>query len=383
MLWVLAFFFFSYGMLHAYFFLKVEIAFRLPRTVLLTLAAFLMLMILSVILIRFLERNDHVLAARLLGMVGYPWIALVFWFCVFGLTLDAWNLLMRVSARVVPWMRKLSLAARPAIYVIAAGVAIAAALSLAEANRIRVREIGIQTPLLPKGSAPVRLAQISDLHLSIHRGPRLLRQVFDKLNEIKPDAIVSTGDLVDSDFPHIEDLAKPLSKLNPPLGKFAVLGNHEYYWKEKASLAFHRLAGFRILRQDAIRIAPAVVLAGVDDRAGRYTRQTCLDDEDVALDSTPRDAFVILLKHQPLARKNSIGRFDLQLSGHIHDGQVLPFQLVIRFLYHYLCGTYRLSPRSLLNVSRGIGTWGPPMRLGAQPEICLITLEPAAKQGGG
>jgi predicted MPP superfamily phosphohydrolase len=157
------------------------------------------------------------------------------------------------------------------------------------------------------------------------------------------------------------------------------LPDHEYYWREKASLAFHRLAGFRILRQDATRIAPAVVLAGVDDGAGRYTSQTCLDDENAALDLAPRDSFVILLKHQPLVRKKSIDRFDLQLSGHIHGGQIFPFQLVIHFLYPYASSMHRFGSRSLLNVSRGVGTWGPPMRLRAQPEICLITLEPAAK----
>ena len=336
-------------------------------------------MFISVILIRVLERADHVTAARLLGLIGYPWVALIFWFCVLAILTDAWNLAMRMSAKVVPFSLKLVLPAKPTLCVLGAMVALAALLGLIEANRIGVREISLQTSLLPKGSAPIRLAQISDLHLSIHRGPRLLRQVLDKLNGIKPDVIVSTGDLVDSDFPHIEDLAKPLSELNPPLGKFAVLGNHEYYWNEKASLAFHRLAGFRILRQDAARIAPAVVLAGVDDGAGRYTRQTCLDDEDAALDSAPRDAFVILLKHQPLVRENSIDRFDLQLSGHIHGGQIFPFQLAIRFLYPYSAGMHRFGSRSLLNVSRGVGTWGPSMRLRARPEICLITLEPAAQ----
>jgi uncharacterized protein len=379
MFWVLAAFFFSYGMLHAYFFLKVQLAFRLPRAALLMLAAFLLLMIFSVILIRSLELHDHVLGARLLGMIGYPWIALIFWFCVFGLILDAWNLL----ARVVPRMRRLSLSARAAIYVTVAALAIAAAFSLVEANRVRVREISIQTPLLPPGTPPLRLAQISDLHLSIHRGPRLLRKVVDMLNELRPDVIVSTGDMVDSDFPHIQDLAKELSELKPPLGKYAVFGNHEFYWNEERSLAFHQLAGFRVLRQDIALLTPAVVLAGVDDPAGHYTQQNCFDDEDRALAAATRDAFIILLKHQPMARASSIGRFDLQLSGHVHDGQVFPFHLVIRMLYPYLCGTYRLGPRSLLNVSRGVGTWGPPMRLGARPEICVITLEPALRGDRG
>jgi predicted MPP superfamily phosphohydrolase len=102
----------------------------------------------------------------------------------------------------------------------------------------------------------------------------------------------------------------------------------KYYWREPASLAFHQLAG-------------------VDDRAGRYTHQNCFDDENRTFDAAPRDAFIILLEHQPQAREDSTGRFDLQLSGHVHDDQICPFQLVVRFLYPYLCGTYRLGPRSL------------------------------------
>jgi uncharacterized protein len=379
MWFVFAFFFVSYGALHAYLFLKVRRAFDLSRAAVVALAVFLLAMFISIILIRVAERADHVTAARLLGLIGYPWVALIFWFCVLEILSDAWNLAMRISAKAVPFSLRLVFPTKPTLCVLGAVVTLAALFGLIEANRIGVREIRLQTSLLPKGSAPIRLAQISDLHLSIHRGPRLLRHVLDLLNEIKPNAILSTGDLVDSDFPHIEDLAKSLSELNPPLGKFAVLGNHEYYWRENASLAFHRLAGFRILRQDAARIAPAVVLAGVDDGAGRYTRQTCLDDEDAALDLAPRDSFVILLKHQPLVSENSIDRFDLQLSGHLHGGQIFPFQLAIRFLYPYLAGVHRLGSRSLLNVSRGVGTWGPSMRLRARPEICLITLEPAVR----
>ena len=378
MLWVVAFFFFSYGMLHAYLFLKMQLAFRLPRPVLVATAIFLMLMVFAIILIRLLERHDHVLGARWLGMVAYPWIAIVFWFCVLGLALDTWTLLIRILGRLVPRARGGVLAARPAFYVVAAGVAIAVAAGVVEANRISVREISIQTPRLPAHTPPIRLAQISDLHLSIHRGPRLLDRVIGMLNEIRPDVIVSTGDLVDSEFRHIAPLADILAEVRAPLGKYAVLGNHEHYWGEPGALAFHQRAGFRLLREQTVHIAPTVVLAGVDDRAGRYTHQNCFDDESKPLDAAPRDAFLILLKHQPLVREASIDRFDLQLSGHVHDGQLFPFQLVIRVLYPYLCGTYCFSPRSILNVSRGIGTWGPRMRLGARPEICVITLSPTA-----
>ncbi len=378
MLWVIAFFFFSYGMLHAYLFLKMQLAFRLPRPVLVAAAAFLMLMVFGIILIRLLERQDHVLGARWLGMAVYPWIAIIFWFCVLGLALDTWNLLIRILGRLVPKARRCVLAARPAFYAVAAGVAIAATAGVVEANRISVREISIQTPRLPANTPPIRLAQISDLHLSIHRGPRLLDRVIKRLNEIRPDILVSTGDMVDSEFRHIGPLADVLAEIHAPLGKYAVLGNHEHYWGEPGVLAFHRRAGFRLLREETVHITPTVVLAGVDDRAGRYTRQNCFDDESKPLDAAPRDAFLILLKHQPLVREASIGRFDLQLSGHVHDGQLFPFQLVIRVLYPHLCGTHRYGPRSILNVSRGIGTWGPPMRLGARPEICVITLAPTA-----
>ena len=379
MFWMLLFFLFSYGMLHAYLFMKVQLAFRLPRPVLIALGAFLMLMVFSVILVHTLEQNDHIRSARLLGGIAYPWIALIFWFSVSSLTLDAWNLLMRTAARGVPWLNKLRFPPKPALCVVTAGVIIASMLGWREASQITVREINIQTPLLPAGTSPIRLAQISDLHLSVHRGPQLLRRLIDQLNKIHPDAIVSTGDLVDSDVHDIENLAHELATLRVPLGKYAVLGNHDFYAKESSSLAFHQLAGFRVLRQDATHIAPSVVLAGVDDPAGRSTRQHFFGDERKTLAAAQRDAFIILLKHQPLALGSSIGRFDLQLSGHVHDGQIFPFQWIVRLLYPHLSGTYRLGPRSLLNVSRGVGTWGPPLRLGARPEICVITLEPAAK----
>jgi len=124
-------------------------------------------------------------------------------------------------------------------------------------------------------------------------------------------------------------------------------------------------------------VAPALVIGGVDDPAGLQTGQPCFPNESRVRGQRPGQAFTILLKHQPLVLPETLGLFDLQLSGHLHGGQIFPFQVFLRLLYPFGRGAYRLGDRSLLYVSCGAGTWGPPMRLLARPEVTLFVIEPA------
>lgn len=87
-----------------------------------------------------------------------------------------------------------------------------------------------------------------------------------------------------------------------------------------------------------------------------------------------KDRFTLLLKHRPLIDKESVGLFDLQLSGHVHKGQIFPFSLLTKFYYDFYAGFAKLSDTSSLYVSRGSGTWGPPIRFLAPPEITVIEL---------
>ena len=97
-------------------------------------------------------------------------------------------------------------------------------------------------------------------------------------------------------------------------------------------------------------------------------------DEVLLLNSQHQSATVILLKHQPRIADAAVGTFDIQLSGHTHGGQVFPFSLFIRLFYRYGPGLHYLAEGSQLFVSRGTGTWGPPLRLASPPEVVLLTL---------
>ena len=116
------------------------------------------------------------------------------------------------------------------------------------------------------------------------------------------------------------------------------------------------------------------MLVGVDDPAVRWRDRNADVSELPLLPPGETDDVVVLLKHQPTVDPAAVGRFDLQLSGHTHGGQVFPFLWFTRLFYDYGPGLHDLGDGSLLYVSRGTGTWGPPFRLAAPPEVTLVEL---------
>jgi predicted MPP superfamily phosphohydrolase len=197
-----------------------------------------------------------------------------------------------------------------------------------------------------------------------------------EIRALAPDLILSTGDFVDSSVRNVAPLADAWATLSPPLGKYAILGNHEFYTGVADAVALHQEAGFQLLRASGVNVNEALSLYGVDDPAGQYLGLADFTSEAQLPLHAPRARFTILLKHQPRINPFSIGRFDLQLSGHTHGGQVFPFHLVARLIYPFTTGHFDIGQHSHLYVSRGTGTWGPPLRFLAPPEITVITLSP-------
>jgi predicted MPP superfamily phosphohydrolase len=234
--------------------------------------------------------------------------------------------------------------------------------------------VNITTPKLASGR--VTIAQISDLHLGIMLGEGFLDRVLAKLRELKPDIVVATGDIVDGQGDNLAALARHFQSYAPPLGAYAVTGNHETYVGLENSLRFLRNAGFTVLRGDAAK-AGGIVLVGVDDPSAANSGQQAGLDTGKALPQITADDFIVLLKHQPVVDGGQ--PFDLQLSGHIHGGQIFPFVYLTRLAYGVHTGLTELANGRRLYVSRGAGTWGPPIRLFAPPEITLITIASANK----
>ncbi|MEW5770009.1 MAG: metallophosphoesterase [Pseudomonadota bacterium] len=334
-------------------------------------------MTLAPILLWPLEHCDCRLLVGAFAALVYGWMGASFLFFWLALALDAWRLPARLFRLPVP-------RPRPAFLGVAAAVMALSAYGVHEALNPRVERIEIVSDQLPPGTGRVRIALISDVHLGVTMGPRRLPTILERIKALDPDILVSTGDMVDGSALHLEGSAARFAAIQPRFGKYAVMGNHEQYRGLAMSLAFHEQAGFRVLRGEAVEVLPGLLIAGVDDPGhggpGVVARGGADTTDDAALLARlPAGKFVLFLKHQPVPPTDALAHLDLQLSGHTHGGQIQPFYWLTRLRYSLGPGLHALPGGGRLYVSRGSGTWGPPMRVLAPAEITLIELVPARR----
>ena len=365
-------FFSLYGAAHVYAFLKARAALGFRFKGGLSLVLLMLLMVLSPALIRILERGGHPLAARLLAYTGYTWLGVFFLFLSLSLLIDLFRLLIFLGeiARKKGFPA-LSLSTRAAFFVpLFLSVALAI-LGYFEALDIHPEKIVFQSPKIPREMGRLRIAQVSDVHLGMIVRETRLSRILRPVKEFEPDILVSTGDLVDGQASDLASITPLLREIRPRYGKFAVVGNHEYYGGLGQSLQVLKNAGFTLLRGKRVDVA-GISIAGADDPAGEYFGLHRDIPDSQLLSSTFPGRFVLFLKHRPLVERDALSLFDLQLSGHTHTGQIFPFTLLTR-LYYRLDSGY-LAKGAYLYVSGGAGTWGPPIRLLAPAEVTLIEL---------
>lgn len=239
----------------------------------------------------------------------------------------------------------------------------------------RVRHLSIHIGKPAANMKEMTIVVASDIHLgTIIRNSRL-QYLVDKINSLKPDLILFPGDMVDEDVSTVmeQNMAARLRKLKAPLGIYAATGNHEYFGGVKEAVNYIGQGGVTVLQDRAVKIAGAFYLIGRKDlianrfEGGRKPLAEILKDIDKNLP-------LILMDHQPFhleeAQQNSI---DLQISGHTHNGQLFPFNLLTKRIYEKSWGFLRKG-NTQYYVSCGVGTWGPPIRLGSRPEIVKIQL---------
>lgn len=327
------------------------------------------LMILAPMAVRLLDRNGFNAAARTLAWVGYSWMGMLFLAFSLLAIVGLWHLLALALRGVRPSLPLLSPYGPACSGLVLLAVLAAGIYGFYEAANLRVEKVVLSTDKLPAASRPLRLVQVSDVHLGLLHREEALAPIISRLQELKPDLLVATGDMVDAQMDHLDGLHEMWQRIDPPLGKYAVTGNHEYHAGVDQAVAFHQRSGFRVLRGEAVTVGGLVTLVGVDDPAGKSSQ-----NETALLREGSNDLFTILLKHRPRFDDKSAGLFDLQLSGHAHRGQIFPFNLLTGVEYPLQDGIYELAGGGLLYTSRGTGTWGPPMRVGSPPEITLFEI---------
>ena len=356
-----------YGGINFYFFFRARSVLHFSGPLQVLLLVLLILLILAPAVVRTLESLHCEQAARFVACVGYIWMAFVFLFFVLSVSLELVRFLHKL---MVPETGTLTLKA----VTFSLSVLLSAGLVVygcVDARRIRVKNLQIPVQQVLPGNGKLRIVQISDVHVGIIIRNDRLTPILEKIREAKPDILVSTGDLLDGELDNIMMDAERFTAIPAPAGKFAVLGNHEYYAGVSRSIEFTEAAGFQLLR-DEVAQASGITIFGEDDITGRKPGSTQKSAAFLKELAEKQDGFVLLLKHQPHIRETA--NFNLQLSGHTHGGQLFPFGFIVKLYFPRIYGLHTLAENKLLYISRGTGTWGPPVRIFAPPEITVIDL---------
>jgi predicted MPP superfamily phosphohydrolase len=339
-----------------------------------------------------LPRVIGVTASTWFAWPGYLWFALVFYLFMILLVLEPVRLALRGWTRRPPsvesdaedspaassavnrrvFLARASAAAAGAASVGVVGFGVATALGPPDLLRVPVR-----LRRLDPAFNGFRIAVVSDIHLGPLSGRAHTERIVRMINETEPDLVAIVGDLVDGTVEELGPAAEPLRDLHSREGTFFVTGNHEYFVPDTLSWLreLERLGVQSLRNQNTLirRGTGAFNLAGVNDLAG--VSRSDPPDFDRALAGLAPSRPTVLLAHQPVQVAQAAARgVDLQLSGHTHGGQMWPLHYIVRAVQPSLAGLSSVDDTQLY-VSRGAGFWGPPVRVGARPDITVLSLQ--------
>jgi hypothetical protein len=303
-------------------------------------------------------------AVRVLYRIAAVWIGLLTFF--FAAALASWLLFGVAKLAGLPLMFHRAV---EILFAIAAEVGL---YGVANASWTRITRATVHLANLPASWRGRKAALVSDLHLGHVRNGNFLRRMVAKILEEGPDAIFIAGDLYDGTAIDAARAAEPLNRLTAPQGVYFVAGNHEQFGDDSKYLRAVADAGVRVLNNEKVE-ADGLQIVGVPYR--NAAREANLEStlKKVQLD---RGRASILLVHAPdhPAVAEAAG-VSLQLSGHTHLGQFIPWSWFARRIYRqFVYGLSRIGKMQVFT-SSGAGTWGPPLRLGSNPEIVMLQFE--------
>lgn len=357
------------------------------------LSAALVVLMLMLVAALVVPRTVGVPESRWIAWPGYLWFGVLVYLFLVLLALEPVRLVLRRWTRPAPPPtptdaetadpemapavdRRVFLARTAAVTAGAAAVGLTgfgAARALGPPDVLRVP---VRLSRLAPAFDGFRIAVVSDIHLGPLLGRAHTERIVRMINEAQPDLVAVVGDLVDGTVEELGAAAEPLQDLVAPEGAFFVTGNHEYFVDDTpAWLRELERFGLDVLSNEntlLTRGGAGLHLAGVNDIAGESRSDP--PDFDRALAGAGARGPTVLLAHQPIEVEKAADRgVDLQLSGHTHGGQMWPFHYAVELAQPTLAGLSRVGDTQLY-VTRGAGFWGPPLRIGAPPDISVLTL---------
>jgi predicted MPP superfamily phosphohydrolase len=295
-------------------------------------------------------------AAVWVGLVTFLFLATVSSWIIFG----------------VAWVVGLDVNFHRIVELLFGAAVVAGFYGVFNASWTRITRTTVRLANLPAAWRGRRAALISDVHLGHVRNSGFLRRMVAKILREEPDAIFIAGDLYDGTAIDAGRAAEPLNELTAPHGVYFVAGNHEQFGDGSKYLGAIAAAGVRVLSNEKVEV-DGLQIIGVPYRNAMQNGQFASVLHGVRLD---RDRASILLTHAPdhpeIAEAAGVS---LQLSGHTHLGQFIPWSWMVRRIYRrFVYGLSRIGEMQVFT-SSGAGTWGPPLRLGSNPEIVVLEFE--------
>lgn len=309
-------------------------------------------------------------------LVGAYWLAFMFYFILFITTLDIFRLLDH-WLHLVPEEVKRNLNPGLGLTVLIIVVCLVG-YGAWNARHPRINHYDLAINKQAGSLKQLHIVMISDIHLGTIINNGYLTRMVNTVNQLKPDLVLLPGDVFDED---IEDIDKQQTvenfrKLSAAYGVYAALGNHEYIGGNvEEAIKYLGEAGVKVLRDKTQEIAGSFYLIGRDDRSSGRINKVKRQDLSSLMQALDRSLPIIVMDHQPLQLDEPVQQgVDLQLSGHTHAGQLYPIRLITQRIFEDDWGYLRKGNFQLI-VSSGYGTWGPPIRVGNNPEIVDITIK--------
>ncbi|MBN2601692.1 MAG: metallophosphoesterase [Candidatus Marinimicrobia bacterium] len=327
---------------------------------------------------RILERITICRIADFLTWIGSYWLALMVYFLIIVILIDV----IRVVDHFLPFLPAFIRSNPAQTNFILGMTAIGIVLLIVIAGRINavhphIREINISISKKVNDGKDITIAMASDIHLGAVVGQKRLRKMIRMMDELKPDLILFAGDVIDEDPGSLikKDLGECLKELNAPLGVFSITGNHEYIGGVTKAIEYLESHNITMLRDSVVILPNGITIIGREDiDSHRFNGIHRKSISELIKDINP-SLPLILLDHQPSSLNDAIdNNIDLQLSGHTHHGQLWPFNYITSKLFRVSFG-YEKIQNTHIYVSCGFGSWGPPIRTTARPELVKINLK--------
>jgi len=326
---------------------------------------------------QFLERMAPTLTGKVVTYLGSFWLVTLLYLFLMILCIDIIRLLDH-GIHFIPASWKTTFLSGKWLFT---GVSVITVLTViaGHLNAIspRIQRINIHIDKPATSKKEIKIALVTDIHMGFIIGNHRVGKMIDRINALHPDMVLFGGDLVDHNpLPVIKDeMGTNFTRLNPPLGKFAITGNHEYIGHPEVSINYLSKFGITYLRDTLVNVDNLLLLAGRDDKDKQRFEGKPRKSLNQIMNGTHSDLPVILMDHQPVdynsAEKTGV---DLMVSGHTHKGQIWPFGYITSKVFELDWGLIQRG-KTYFYVSSGYGTWGPPVRIGNRPEIVLFTLK--------